>query len=52
MNHLLPDNSTISLRTTKSNDLFSHSLGYHLPRVRERDTYYTRLEQERAAQRA
>ncbi|KAJ5197756.1 cytochrome c oxidase family protein [Penicillium cinerascens] len=26
--------------------------GYHLPRVRERDTFYTRLEQERAAQRA
>lgn len=26
--------------------------GYHLPRVRERDSYYTRLEQERAAQRA
>ncbi|KAJ5106087.1 hypothetical protein NUU61_003434 [Penicillium alfredii] len=26
--------------------------GYHLPRVRERDAYYSRLEQERAAQRA
>ncbi|KAJ6112246.1 Cytochrome c oxidase subunit 7A [Penicillium sp. IBT 18751x] len=25
--------------------------GYHLPRVRERDAFYTRLEQERAAQR-
>ncbi|KAJ5135017.1 uncharacterized protein N7515_004295 [Penicillium bovifimosum] len=25
--------------------------GYHLPRVRERDTYYARLEAERAAQR-
>ncbi|KAA8646544.1 cytochrome c oxidase subunit VIIa [Aspergillus tanneri] len=26
--------------------------GYHLPRVRARDNYYTRLEQERAAQQA
>ncbi|KAJ5475695.1 hypothetical protein N7539_007982 [Penicillium diatomitis] len=26
--------------------------GYHLPRVRERDTFYARLEQERAAQRS
>ncbi|KAJ5481247.1 hypothetical protein N7475_000059 [Penicillium sp. IBT 31633x] len=25
--------------------------GYHLPRVRERDTYYARLEAERASQR-
>ncbi|KAJ5293603.1 hypothetical protein N7508_008424 [Penicillium antarcticum] len=25
--------------------------GFHLPRVRERDTYYARLEAERAAQR-
>ncbi|KAJ5234089.1 uncharacterized protein N7469_005855 [Penicillium citrinum] len=25
--------------------------GFHLPRVRERDAYYARLEQERAAQR-
>ncbi|OKO99650.1 hypothetical protein PENSUB_8303 [Penicillium subrubescens] len=46
MNHL-PD----SLRTIKSNNS-THFPGYHLPRVRERDTYYTRLEQERAAQRA
>lgn len=27
-------------------------LGYHLPRVRERDLFYARLEQERAAQRS
>ncbi|KAJ5692754.1 cytochrome c oxidase family protein [Penicillium macrosclerotiorum] len=26
--------------------------GYHLPRVRERDAFYSRLEQERAAERA
>ncbi|KAI2786176.1 hypothetical protein POX_g08558 [Penicillium oxalicum] len=26
--------------------------GYHLPRVRERDLFYARLEQERAAQRS
>lgn len=25
------------------------ALGFHLPRVRERDTFYTRLEAERAA---
>ncbi|KAJ5328175.1 hypothetical protein N7452_008565 [Penicillium brevicompactum] len=26
--------------------------GFHLPRVRERDVYYTRLEAERAAERS
>lgn len=31
--------------------IFESLAGYHLPRVRERDVYYARLEAERAAQR-
>ncbi|KAJ5965274.1 cytochrome c oxidase family protein [Penicillium waksmanii] len=34
--------------TTSTNTLLPFLAGFHLPRVRERDTYYTRLEQERA----
>jgi hypothetical protein len=37
------------MSTTKySNTLLPFLTGFHLPRVRERDTYYARLEQERA----
>lgn len=32
-----------------SNHFFLLLLGFHLPRVRERDTFYARLEAERAA---